>query len=108
MKDMTAEGCRFWQFWQFVAGPGRSYGPGPHSSDCVVDQFVEEVLVEGDLSLDERKQVSLINRSQVECEQGRGDRDEQWDWTFQSWTEQVRHAPLLRGRLNVTWLAQFE
>jgi hypothetical protein len=74
----------------------------------VVDQLVEEVLVEGDLSLDERKQVPLINRSQVECGQGRGDRDEQWDWTFQSWTEQVGHAPLLRCRFNARWLAQFE
>jgi hypothetical protein len=74
----------------------------------VVDQLVEEVLVEGDLPLDERKQVSLINRSQVEREQGRGDRDEQWDWKFQSWTDQVGHAPLLRCRLTVTWLAQFE
>ena len=21
-------GCRFWQFWQLVAGPGRRVGPG--------------------------------------------------------------------------------
>ncbi len=46
----------------------------------VVDQLVDEVLVEGDVSLDERKQVSLINRSQVEREQGRSDYDEPWDW----------------------------
>jgi len=30
-RGLTVAGCGFWQFWQFVAGPGRCVAPGEPS-----------------------------------------------------------------------------
>ncbi len=30
-RVLTMAGCRFWQFWRFVAGPARRFGPGDPS-----------------------------------------------------------------------------